>query len=302
MKRPLAVLIFFLLFIPSVLAEDYSTKDAGADMVALGINKALIAVADNMYGAFQNNTVVNSQYGTTRGALYTFITHIPDPYAIPQIKGLFNNFFYLGALFVVIFILGEIFNRNLARAKISESVFGEKDLSTAHFVGGVAMCFIGLFANLIFIFALKIIEALNQFAMSNVMDSIAPDPSNATLYLGMAICDITVSVFFLIRYFLIVIFAVICTPVAIMLVPSFTREFAKKIIDFMIRILLIQPITIIVTSLGIIAIKSLPEVAMMFGYICLTILVALICIFMLIGDFEFMKTGAKKVIQWGMTI
>jgi len=107
--------------------------------------------------------------------------------------------------------------------------------------------------------------------MSNVLDSIAPSPDNLILYAMMALCDLTVFIFFIIRYFIIYAVAVLCTIIAVMLVPDWSRDFAKKTIDHIIRILLLQPVAIFFTSLGILALKGLPENSGMqaIGYICL---------------------------------
>ena len=106
----------------------------------------------------------------------------------------------------------------------------------------------------------------------------------------------------MIRYFVIYAVAVICTVLAVLLVPDFSRDFAKKAIDHIVRILLLQPVAIFFTCLGILTMKNLPSQLQPFGYIGLTIFVFLVCIYMLIGDFEFIKKGAKTVIAWGAAV
>jgi len=293
MKRVYAILFFLLFFSYPVLAADYSATDVGAGMVSAGIGQFFKDQINGMYSSFQNNTAINSQFGTARGALYTVITYVPDPYADPTIKSIFLNYRALSIFFVVLFIIGEFMNRNLARMKVSENVFGNRDLSTSKFVGGVAMCFLGLFANFIFMFALQVIRVLSQFAMSNVLDSIAPSPDNLILYVMMAICDFTVFIFFIIRFFIIYAVAVLCTVLAVLLVPESSRDFAKKSIDHIVRILLLQPVAIFFTCLGILVMKNLPVALQPFGYIGLTVFVFLVCLYMLIGDFEFIKKGGK---------
>lgn len=275
---------------------DYSATDAGAGMVSAGIGQFFKGQIDGMYASFQNNTAINNQFGTARGALFTVITYVPDPYADPQIKSMFLNYRSLSIYFVILFILGGFISRNLALSHVSENVFGNRDLSTSSFINGMAVCFIGLCANFFFMFALKVIQALSQFAMANVLDSIAPSPDNLVLFLMMAICDFTVFIFFIIRYFIIYIVAVLITVIAVLLVPNSTRDFAKKTLDHIIRILLLQPVTIFVTCLGILIMKGLPLQFQPFGYIGLTALVLLTCLYMLIGDFAFIKNGGKALI------
>lgn len=287
---------------PEARKEAVPSNSVASGMVSDGINLFGRSLIDGMYASFDNNSEVNNRFGTVRGSLFTAITYVPNPYDDPAIKGLFKNYNALAIFFVCIFIFGEWANRSLARTKIYSSVFNEKDLSTSRFWGGLCMCFIALAANFFYVLALQIIQALSQFAMSNVLDSIAPSPDNLILYAMMAICDLTVFIFFIIRYFIIYAVAVLCTIIAVMLVPDWSRDFAKKTIDHILRILLLQPVAIFFTSLGILALRGLPENSGMqaIGYVCLTILVFLVCWYMLFGDFEFIKKGAKIAISAGL--
>ena len=287
---------------PEPKKESVASNSVGSGMVSDGINLFGRSLIDGMYASFDNNSEVNNRFGTVRGSLFTAITYVPNPYDDPAIKGLFKNYNALAIFFVCIFIFGEWANRSLARTKIYSSVFNEKDLSTSRFWGGLCMCFIALAANFFYVLALQIIQALSQFAMSNVLDSIAPSPDNLILYTMMALCDLTVFIFFIIRYFIIYAVAVLCTIIAVMLVPDWSRDFAKKTIDHILRILLLQPVAIFFTSLGILALRGLPENSGMqaIGYVCLTILVFLVCWYMLFGDFEFIKKGVKIAISAGL--
>ena len=96
--------------------------------------------------------------------------------------------------------------------------------------------------------------------------------------------------------------AVLCTIIAVMYVPDWSRDFAKKTTDNVLRILLLQPVAIFFTSLGILALKGLPSNSGMqaIGYVCLTLLVFLVCWYMLFGDFEFIKKGAKVAVSVGL--
>ncbi|MDQ1252024.1 MAG: hypothetical protein QG646_1139 [Euryarchaeota archaeon] len=299
MVKIVYVLICLFLLCNRASASDYSATDAGADMVAKGIQKALIIAADSMYGAFNNNTDINEKFSTPQGALFNFSTQIPDPYNTPEVKKLSKNYRYLAIFFVILFILGEFMNRNLARMKVTESVFGSKDLSTSRFVGGITMCFIGLFANFIFIGALKVTEVLSQYAMFGVMDSIAPSPDNVVTYLGMAICDFCIMIFFIIRYYIIVAAAIVCTVIAVLWVPETTREFAQKTTEMIVRVLALQPAAVFATSVGILGLKNMPAIAQPLGYICLTIFVILTCWYFLFGDFKIIKKGGKILIKAG---
>jgi len=283
---------------PATKKESIPESDMVSGWVTAGLNNWLKGLIGGMYTSFENNSEVNNKFGTPRGALYTAITYVPNPYDDPAIKSLFHSYNNLAIFFVVIFIFGTWANRNLSRSKVTFSVFGEKDLSTSALFSGIAMCIVALFGNFIYMFALQIIQALSQYAMLNVLDSIAPAPDNLILYAMMAVCDLTVFVFFLIRYFIIYAVAVLCTVIAVLLVPEFSRDFAKKSIDHILRILLLQPVTIFFTCLGIVALKNLPANSgiQALGYVGLTILVFLVCWYMLWGNFEFVKKAARYAV------
>lgn len=280
--------------------ESLASNSVGSGMVSDGINLFGRSLIDDMYASFDNNSDVNNKFGSARGALYTVITFVPNPYNDPTIQKLFKNYNVLAIFFVIIFIFGEWSNRSLARMKVTSSVFDEKDLSTSKFWGGLCMCCIALVANFFFILALQIIQALSEFAMSNVLDSISPSPDNLILYFMMAICDLTVFIFFVIRYYIIYAVAVLCTIIAVLLVPDFSRDFAKRSIDNILRVLLLQPVAIFFTSLGILTMKGLPPQLHPIGYIGLTIFIFLVCWYMLFGDFEFLKKGAKIAVSKGL--
>jgi hypothetical protein len=287
---------------PEAKKEAVPSNSVASGMVSEGINLFGRSLIDGMYASFDNNSEVNNRFETVRGSLFTAITYVPNPYDDPAIKGLFKNYNALAIFFVCIFIFGEWANRSLARTKIYSSVFEDKDLSTSRFWGGLCMCFIALAANFFYVMLLKIIETLSQFTMLNNLSSIAPSPDNLVLYAMMAICDLTVFIFFIIRYFIIYAVAILCTIIAVMYVPEWSRDFAKKSTDTVLRILFLQPVAIFFTGIGIMALKVLPANSgfQAIGYVCLTILVFLVCWYMLFGDFEFIKKGAKYAVSVGL--
>lgn len=153
---------------PEAKRESVSSNSVASGMMSDGINLFGRSMIDGMYASFDNNSEVNSRFGTVRGSLFTAITYVPNPYDDPAIKGLFTNYNSLAIFFVCIFIFGEWANRSLARTKIYSSGFDDKDLSTSRFWGGLCMCFIALAANFFYLLAKKIIQALSQFAMSKM--------------------------------------------------------------------------------------------------------------------------------------
>lgn len=282
---------------PATKTESIDNPGILSEAVSKGNALFARSIIDGMYADFENSEVTK-EYGSMRGALVTVLTFVPNPYDDPIIQDLYTDYNNLAIYFMILFILGEFFNRRMAQLKITSSVFGHKDLSQSRFIGGICMCMFGLSANIIFMFALQIVQALSQFAIMPSMDAIAPNPSNLLLYGMMAICDLILTLFFAVRYFLIYIIAVLCSLIAVMLVPGVTRGFALNAIEKIIRLLAMQPAALFAAVIGIYATKGLPAPLESFGYIGLTLVVFLVCWYCMFGNF----TLLKQVVKAGVAI
>jgi len=284
---------------PITKTESIDSPDILSESVSKGNALFARSLVDGMYADFENSNVTK-EYGSIRGALVTVLTFVPNPYDDPIIQDLYKDYNNLAIYFVVLFILGEFFNRRMAQLKVTTSVFGNKDLSQSRFIGGICMCMLGLSANIIFMFALQVVQALSQFVVMPSMDAIAPNPSNLLLYGMMGLCDLLLLLFFAIRYFLIYIIAVLCSLIAVMLVPDVTRGFALDAIEKIIRLLVMQPAALFASVIAIYATKGLPAPLESFGYIGLTIVVFLVCWYCMFGNFTLLKQAVTYAVKKGV--
>ena len=284
---------------PATKTESIDSSDILSESVSKGNSLFARSLIDGMYADFEDSEVTK-KYGSMRGSITTVLTFVPNPYDDPIIQNLYKDYNNLAIYFVILFILGEFLNRRMAQLKVTSSVFGHKDLSHSRFIGGVCMCMLALSANIIFMFALQIIQALSQFAVMPSMDAIAPNLDNLLLYGMMALCDVLVFGFFAIRYYVIFIIAVLCSIIAVMLVPDVTRGFALDAIEKIIRILVMQPAALFASVIGIYASKGLPAPLEAFGYIGLTIVVFGVCWYCLFGNFTLLKKGLSYAVTKGV--
>jgi hypothetical protein len=284
---------------PATKTESIDSPDILSESVSKGNALFARSLVDGMYADFENSEVTK-KYGSMRGAIVTVLTFVPNPYDDPIIQNLYTDYNNLAIYFVVLFILGEYFNRRMAQLKVTSSVFGHKDLSQSKFIGGICMCMLGLSANIIFMFALQIVQALSQFAVMPSMDTIAPNPSNLFLYGMMGLCDLLLFLFFAIRYFLIYTIAVLCSLIAVMLVPDVTRGFALDAIEKIIRLLAMQPAALFASVIAIYATKGLPAPLESFGYIGLTIVVFCVCWYCMFGNFTLLKKSISYAVSKGV--
>lgn len=284
---------------PATKTESIDSPDILSESVSKGNGLFVRSLIDGMYKDFENSEVTE-KYGSMRGAITTVLTFVPNPYDDPIIKELYSDYNNLAIYFVILFILGEWFNRRMSQLKVTSSVFGEKDLSQSRFMGGICMCMLALSANIIFMFALEITEALNQFAVMPSIDAIAPSPDNLLLYGLMGLCDLLVFGFFAIRYYVIYIMAVLCSIIAVMIVLDVTRGFALDAIEKIVRIFAMQSAALFVSVIGIHASKGLPAPLESWGYVGLTIVIFCVCWYCLFGDFRLLKQGISFVVKKGV--
>lgn len=284
---------------PTTKTESIDSPDILSESVSKGNTLFARSLVDGMYKDFEGSNVTK-QHGSIVGALTTVLTFVPNPYEDQIIKDMYQNYNNLAIYFVVLFILGEWFNRRMEQLKITSSVFGYKDLSQAKFIGGLCMCMLGLSANIIFMFALQIIQALSQFVVVPSLDAIAPNSNNLLLYGMMGLCDTLLLLFFSIRYFFIYVTAVLCSCIAVMLVPDVTRGFALDAIEKIIRLLVMQPAALFASVIGIYATKGLPAPIESFGYIGLTIVVFCVCWYCMFGNFTLLKKSISYAVSKGV--
>ncbi len=272
--------------------EDYIRNE-----VAAGNEQFLTGLFTGIYTEFQNSSV-KDENGNVAGMIYTVVTFVPNPYENNTIVDLYGGYVNLCIFLTVMFVLGESVNRSAARMKITSG--SKYSLPPRRLIGGLAMCMFAVMGNVFYMLILEIIEALNGFITMPVVPAMTPDPEHFFTFLMMGLCDLLVMIFFIVRYFLIYTFAVICGVVFVLLVFKTSRDFSQNVIEKMIRILALQPASLFVTSVCILAIDSLPMPLQRFGYVGVTVVIFLTCYYFMFGNFTLLKTGISTAVSKGL--
>ena len=265
--------------------------------VSAGNKQFLTDIVSGIYKEFLNSSV-KDENGDTAGIIYTAVTFVPNPYENQTIVDLYGGYLNLCIFLTVMFILGESVNRNAARMKITSGT--RYSLPPRRLVGGVAMCMFAVMGNVFYMLILDVIEALNGFITMPVVPAMTPDPEHFFTFLMMGLCDLLVMIFFIVRFFLIYIFAVICGVIFVLLVFKISRDFSQNVIEKMIRILALQPASLFVTSVCILAMDSLPMPLQPFGYVGVTVVIFLTCYYFMFGNFTLLKTGINIAVSKGL--
>lgn len=269
---------------PEQKSENISGDDYLQNEVSAGNQLFVRSLIDDVYSNFNNS-------------VYTALTFVPNPYQDKGVKNLYGGYLNLSIYMTAIFIFGALVNRSLARTKLA---FRKMDLSHSAFIGGIAICCFAIVANVIFSGALDLVEALNKFITLPAMPEIVPNPDNLLLFAIKGLCDLLLIGFFVVRYYVIYIVAVVCSIIAVLLVPEFSRDFAKTCIEKIVRILALQPAALFVYVVCLIASEGLPDILKPFSYIGMTVLVAATCWYFLFGNFTLLKKGVSLAVSKGL--
>lgn len=279
--------------------EPIEDKDFIRNEISAGNTLFVKSIINGLYEDLKSNPV--NEDGVQGGVLFSVVTFVPNPYDDKTIIEWYGGYLNLTIYAIVLFLLGELISRSIARTKLAAGTLNYKDLSGYRFIGGIAICGFALVANLFYQLSLEVIEALNKYITIPVIPNLAINPDNLFLLCVLGICDIALVGFFAIRYYIIYVFAVVCSVVAFMLVPEVTRDFATDCIEKLIRLLALQPAALFVTAIGITAADRLPGFAQTSWCLWLTLLVFLTCWYFIFGNFTLLKKAVTYAIKEGVT-
>ncbi|MDD2286870.1 MAG: hypothetical protein PHQ11_15895 [Paludibacter sp.] len=277
-------------------SKDYSSQDVGASMIQKGIDACVLSLANAVGSVWKNNSVsealegnsnVTDEYGATRGAIFTFITENPEPDKIEPIANFESNTKAEWAFLVCVFILGFLMVANIARANKGafNHALGDHDLSDSRFIGGAFLCMASYFAPKLVLLSIDLCEMLSKFAMLNVLDYIEPSIENAWMYLFMTIGEALVSIFFIIRPWVIDIFYASSRFLAVLFFMGLFVDEIRWVVSKYIRVLLLQPVCIFVACICLIALKWAHMEDAAGAYIILFLFVAYINYKWMFGNF-----------------
>jgi len=271
--------------------ETVESSDVIKNEVAAGNKQFVTDLVNGLYSGLREND--NEDDENVIENTYRILTEEPRPYDDKNIVELYGGYLNLALYIIVIFILGESISRNMDRMDIS---FGTKfHLPRRKFLGGIALCGLSMMGHVLFKLALDLIGTFNSYIITPVIPSITPDPENIIIFLLLGLCELLVGIFFKVRYYLVYVFAVICSVIIVLLVPKITRGFAVDVLEKMARILMMQPAALFVMSICVMVGDS-----SILGYVGLVVLIFLTCYYCMFGNFTLLKTVFSMAISKGL--
>jgi hypothetical protein len=307
----LALLFVVLMSItPAYAAQDntsLSKQDIGANMVYAGIELVVRSLADacNMLWQMPENGINNNfdnksikdfdqkanitaNYGVTRSSIMTFVSINIQPDKIEAVQHTEERTTPIWLLLVIIYILGNPIRNILARMGYNtyNDIFGTPNLSGEKYIGTVILLIFSYATPNLVLLGNQACTMASQYFMLNIMDYIEPNLDNAWLYLFMAIGEAFLSIFFIIRPFVICIIYSICKLLAVWFLFGIWRGEITWIWSRYFKILTLQPVVILVTCICIIGLQWSHMDAVTGAYIAMFALLFYICYKWMTGNFD----------------
>lgn len=250
----LIIILFILLCIP-VCAADAET-DLGAEMVEQGINQTIIGLANDIYSM-----------GITDSADSTTMIHVAaytmDPYKIPAVKEtnvIITDLFYCFFIMIIFIHGGVLLLTRYMPEKLDAFEFVTVDFNGYHYSSYVTKMMKGIFILALAHFSIQLILEIEQWLtvslLQNVPGSIEPTPDNVVLYAMMSLIWLSLLVFFIIRTFIIALFAAFALGVGILYLIGPTEHIAIMLWKYFLALTFMQPIIVGVSCLVVRMIKE----------------------------------------------
>lgn len=247
--------------------KDYSQQDLGAGMVQKGIDLFVISAADGISSIWKGNSVskkfdenqnITDEYGATRGALFTLITENPHPNEIGVIQEFVVESKAEWAFLVSMYIFGFVFASRIehTRSKYFAKALSSTDLSDNRFILGALVCMCSFLCPRLVLLSIYICTAVSQYFMIHALDYIEPSIDNAMMYFFMALGELAVAAFFVIRQWYIDIFYMLSHFIPCFYMMGVFKSEIEWAYSKYKKLLTLQPLCILIASVSIIVIKE----------------------------------------------
>jgi hypothetical protein len=305
-----SVLVILLFSIGIVSAAGGpSPEDAGAGMIKKGGDLLILSLANalnecwqgNMFSEdFNENRNITEERGATLSAILTLVSANPNPQNIEPLEKFKNSTKYIWAFVVSIFIFGNPMINKYARVlpDTYHSAFGDRYVSDEKFIGTTFLLMASYHAPRLVLIVLDLSTALSKYFMLNVLDYIEPSLENAWMYLFMAIGELLLAVFFIVRPWAIDIFYGASVLFALWYFLGIWREEAKWAWTKFFKITFMQVVCVFVACVCLISIKWAGLELIAGTYVIMFVFIAYICWKFLFGNFGIpsLKGSAKLAI------
>ena len=320
-----AILIVLVTVPMGAASSGWGAVDAGADMIATGIDLAITRIADSLMSASTvsgtnttgNNTVSSNSRPTVTEMIIGFASWSVSPFEYATVIKLMGISLCCAVVFLVIYALCGAAYVSLSRMSSGEMGVLQHVLNTRSDNGAlrnyaqniVLGCIALSFMVLAIFMTLLLSKVLKMMIMSGIANSISPSLSSVpVLYLAMAIMWMCVSVFFAISNIVICLTAGLSFLLGALYASDKTRHIATGWLDYFIGMVVMQifVVAVVAVTVGFVMdFKSSPDgFALLTAhpyieasmYMGLIVFVMIGCVCFVLGKAKLLK-GAKTVVK-----
>lgn len=252
----LLIVIVITVLLPACSGSDKDEIAIGEQMIEGGIRKTIISLANDIYSLSITDSADSST--VIMMAAYTL-----DPYKIPVVNDtntVITDMFYC-VFIILIFGHGAVVLLTQYRPeKLDGLDFVTVDFNGYHYAEYVSKMIQGILILALTHFSIELILDIEQWItiemLQNIPGNIEPSPDNTLLYGMMSLIWLALMVFFILRSYVIILFASFAIGIGIMYIWGPTEAMAIMLFKYFIGMAFMQPIIVGVSCVVVRAIKE----------------------------------------------
>ena len=251
MKPHTTIMIFIILLLIPICSGA-----SGENMIEGGIKQTIISLANEIFSL----SITDSADSST---MIMMAAYTMDPYKIPAVNDTnvtITNLFYC-AFIIIIFGHAAVITLSQYRPEKLEGLdFVTVDFNGYHYSEYVTKMLKGIIILALAHFGIQLILEIEQWItiemLQNIPGSIEPSPENTVLYAMMSLIWLSLLVFFIIRGYVILLFAAFALAVGAMYLWEPTEAIAVMLWKYFLGLTFMQPIIVGVSCVVVRAIKE----------------------------------------------
>ena len=248
--RSVIMMCLILFSMPVVCA------DAGANMIEGGIKQTIISLANEIYSL----SITDSADSST---MIMMAAYTMDPYKIPAVND--TNLIITDLIYCVFIVLifghaAVIVLTQYQPEKLDGLDFVTVDYNGYRYSEYVKKMVTGICIIAVAHFGVQFILEIEQWItiemLQNIPGSIEPSPDNTILYAMMSLIWLALLVFFMIRGYVIILFAAFALAIGVMYIWGPTESIAIMLWKYFLGLTFMQPIIVGVSCVVVRTIKE----------------------------------------------
>lgn len=244
------ILSIILLSIPTCYGA------SGENMIEGGIKQTIIGLANEIYSL----SITDSADSST---MIMMAAYTMDPYKIPAVNDtnlIITDLFYCAFIIMIFGHAAIIVLTQYQPEKLEGLEFVTVDFNGYHYSKYVTKMIKGILILALAHFGIQMILEIEQWItiemLQNIPGSIEPSPENTILYAMMSLIWLALLVFFIIRGYVILLFAAFALAVGAIYMWGPTEAIAVMLLKYFLGLTFMQPIIVGVSCVVVRAIKE----------------------------------------------